>query len=520
MSKLIAPNLDRRKLLRGMAAFGIGTAIPFTSLAQAIDGSTPFTLGIASGDPWPDGFVIWTRLAPRPLDWHAGMPTVPKGVRVYWEVAEDENFSTLVQKGETVAYAELGHSVHVELAGLKPWRHYWYRFTYNNIRSAVGRAKTAPDPAAKLERVRFAALGCQQYDAGFFTAFRHVADEDLDFVFHYGDYIYEAVYGDESKKPRHIGMDEPFSLDDYRRRYALYKLDSDLQAAHANFSWWVTLDDHEVQDNWAGQWDKYATPPDIFLLRRQAAFQAYYENMPLRRSSMPRGPDMQLYRKASYGDLLSAHFMDTRQFRTDQPCGDGFKSYCQEAFDPAQRMIDVSQDEWLARSLRQTDTRWNLIAQQVMMMNLDRRDKLDAGDKPVYNLDSWAGYPLARAQLLSRFKDLGNVIVLTGDEHRNFAGELREHGHEGKSLAVEFVATSISSGGNGSDARRGTDILMRNNPELIFENNNRGYIVCDVTRDRWTTHYRVVDFVDRRGAPLRTRATFTVERGAPRLQVA
>jgi len=520
MSTPVLPDLDRRRLLLGAAAAGGLSLLPAASLAQATSSVTPFTLGVASGDPWPDGFVIWTRLAPRPLDEHSGMSMAPKGVGVAWEVASDEAFRQVVRKGEAVAYAELGYSVHVEVAGLQPLRPYWYRFTLQGVQSPVGRAKTAPVPGSGLDRVRFAALGCQQYDAGFYTAYRHLCAEDLDFVFHYGDYIYEAVYGDESRKPRHVGSDEPFSLDDYRRRYALYKLDPDLQAAHASFSWWVTLDDHEVQDNWAGDTDKYLTPPDIFLLRRQAAFQAYYENMPLRRSSLPRGPDIQLYRKAVYGDLLNANFMDTRQFRTDQPCNDGFKAYCSDAFDPRQRMIDGGQTRWLHDSLTSTGARWNLLAQQVMMMPLDRRNRADAGTEPVYNLDSWSGYPLAQHDMVESFRGLGNVIVLAGDEHQNFAGELRDKGREGQSLAVEFVATSISSGGNGSDVRAGTDILKRFNPQLGFENDQRGYVVCDVGRDVWRTDYRVLDYVDKPGSPVKTRASLVVERGKPKIEAA
>ncbi len=512
--------LDRRRLLLGAVGMAATAGLPFQGYAQGGLTETPFSLGVASGDPWPDGFVIWTRLAPRPLDEHSGMKMAPKGVPVRWEVARDEGFTQIVQSGEAIAYAELGYSVHVEISGLLPLRPYWYRFTYGGFQSPVGRAKTAPVVGAKLDRVRFAALGCQQYDAGFYTAYRHVSEEDIDFVFHYGDYIYEGVYGDEAKKPRHVGSDEPFSLDDYRRRYALYKLDPDLQAAHASASWWVTLDDHEIQDNWAGKWDKYATPPEIFLLRRQAAFQAYYENMPLRKSSMPRGPDMKLYRKAVYGDLLNANFMDTRQFRTDQPCGDGFKAYCSEAFDPKQQIISHAEETWLYKSLNQSGARWNLLAQQVMMMPLDRRNKIDAGGGVLNNLDSWAGYPLARQRLVEHFRGLGNVIVVTGDEHQNFAGEVRDKGRDGKSLAVEFVATSISSGGNGSETRAGTDILKSHNPQLGFENDQRGYIICDVGPDVWRTDYRTLDYVDKPGAAIQTKAGFVVERGQAKLEKA
>lgn len=515
--------LDRRHFLIGSGAFAGLLTSPVVAAPKIRDeaklSDTPFTLGVASGDPSEDGFVIWTRLAPKPLDEHGGMTMRPTGVPVRWEVAGDEGFQTLLQRGETIAYAELGYSVHVELRGLLPNRPYWYRFTYQGFQSRIGRGKTAPVAGSALDRVRFAAVGCQRYDDGYYTAYRHLSGEELDFVFHYGDYIYETPF--TPNKARQVIGDEPFSLDDYRRRYALYKLDPDLQAAHANFSWFVTLDDHEVQNNWAGEWDQYQTPPEVFLLRRQAAFQAYYENMPLRRSSMPRGPDMQIYRRAVYGDLLNANFMDTRQYRTDQPCGDDFKPYCPEAFDPKGQMINKDEEAWLYHSLNTAGTRWNLLAQQVMMMPMDRRNgQKVVGDQPVINMDAWAGYPVARQRLVDHFKGLGNVIVVTGDEHQNFVGELRANGLEGESLAVEFVGTSISAGGNGHDVRKGNDVLQSHNPHLAFTNDQRGYILCDVGRDTWRTDLRVVDFVEQPDAPIRTRASFAVERGNPKLQKA
>ncbi len=508
---------DRRQLLLGGGAVAASLVLPGTGRGQTVLADTPFTLGVASGDPWPDGFVIWTRLAPKPLDEHAGMTMAPGGVPVTWEVAADEGFAQVVRTGDAVAWAELGHSVHVEISGLDPHRPYWYRFTCAGFRSPAGRARTAPVVGSRLDSVRFAVAGCQQYDAGFYTAYRHISEEDVDFLFHYGDYIYEGRYGDEAKKPRHVVGDEPFSLDDYRRRYALYKLDPDLQAAHASCAWFVTNDDHEIQNNWAGSSDQNGTPPEIFLLRRQAAFQAYYENMPLRKTSLPRGPDMQIYRRAIYGDLLNANFLDTRQFRTDQPCGDGFQPYCSEAFAPKAQMINAKEEAWLHDSLTRPHARWNLVAQQVMMMPMDRRNKADAGYGVINNLDSWAGYPEARQRMVEHFRGLGNVVVVTGDEHQNFAGELRDKGVDGQALAVEFVSTSISSGGNGSDTRPGTDILKSHNPQLDFENDQRGYLICDVGRDVWRTDVRVLDYVDRPGSGVTTRARLAVERGKPKL---
>ncbi|WP_158915400.1 alkaline phosphatase [Caulobacter sp. S45] len=516
---------SRRGVLAGMAA---GLAAPAIVRAQTLFVDTPFQLGVASGDPSPDGFVIWTRLAPRPLEQHGGMPMAP--VEVDYEVAADERFKTVVAKGSTLARPELGHSVHVEIAGLQPHRPYWYRFHIGRERSLTGRARTLPAPGSALERVRFVAGGCQNYEQGLYTAYRHVAEEDLDFFWHYGDYIYEeratpTATDHASGLPIppirvHVG-DEPYSLDDYRLRYAQYKLDTDLQAAHAAHSWWVTWDDHEIDNNWASQWDQDGTPPEIFNLRRQAAAQAYYENMPLRKTSFPHGTAIQIFRRAAYGDLLNAHFLDTRQFRMDQPCGDNFKPVCPEALASDRTIMGAEEERWLFDGLAKSPTRWNLIANQVMMMPLDRRyaDQHEA----IWNMDSWAGYPAARKRLLDHIEahDIKNVVVATGDEHQNYAGELRSGGRpDGKTLAVEFVATSISSGGDGSDLRKGSDVILANNPHLKFVNDQRGYAVCDVGRDVWKTDFRVVDAVSRPSAKIATRASFAVERGAPGLKPA
>jgi len=314
----------------------------------------------------------------------------------------------------------------------------------------------------------------------------------------------------------HVGG-ECYTLDDYRRRYAQYKSDLDLQAAHQSAAWWVTFDDHEVQDNYAGLTDKHQTPPELFALRRAAAYQAWYEHMPVRASALPRGPDVQMYRRARYGDLIDMHFLDTRQFRTDQPCGDEMKPYCPGIDDPKAQMIGATQERWLADGLRR-GARWNGVAQQEMMMPLDRRTGDQAAS--IYNVDSWAGYNAPRERMLAMFKGLGNVVVLTGDEHQNWAGELRMDHGRGAPVGVEFVVTSISSDGDGADKRAGMDAIQAENPALKFTNYQRGYALCDVTPNMWETKLRVVEKVSQPGLPISTRATITVPHGRPELHIA
>jgi alkaline phosphatase D len=513
-------SLNRRAVFGGLAA---AVAAPAIVRAQTVS-ETPFTLGVASGDPSPEGFVIWTRLAPRPLELHSGMAMKP--ATVGWEVATDDRFAMVVAKGDTLARPELGHSVHVEVAGLQPNRPYWYRFTAGAVQSPPGRSRTLPALGANLDRVRFIAGGCQNYEDGLYTAYRRIAEEEgIDFYWHYGDYIYEGsglhTHMSHGVAPVRVHHgDEPYSLDDYRARYTQYKLDPDLQAAHAAMPWWVTRDDHETDNNWASQWDQDGTPPEIFNLRRQASAQAYYENMPLRRTSFPHGTGIQIFRQASYGTLLDCWFLDTRQFRDDQPCGDNFKAPCAEALDAKRTIMGAQEEQWLFNGLAKGTRRWNLVANQVMMMPLDRRQKDDA--PPVWNMDSWAGYPAARKRLLDHLRQqrITNVVVATGDEHQNFAGELRANGAEGQALAVEFLGTSITSGGDGEDLRADNKAILAHNPHCPFINSQRGYVLHEVGRDAWLADFKVLDTVRQPGGKLSTRARFAVERGAPGLRTA
>jgi alkaline phosphatase D len=523
MSVLDRYALSRRRLLTAFGASAVtALAIPLDSgkaLAQAVFRTYPFQLGVASGDPSPDGFVIWTRLAPEPFEIGYGMPMAP--VAVEWEVSDAANMRNIVAKGTTVAPPELGHAVHVEVSGLQPGRDYWYRFTAGKERSLTGRARTTPAVGATLDRVRFAVAGCQSYEGGYYTAYRRLAEDNPDFVFCYGDYIYEgrgARVSNTSSGPvenvrQHFGG-EIYSLDDYRRRYAQYKMDADLQAAHAAAPWFVVWDDHETDNNWVGDLDQDGTDPKIFNLRRQAAVQAYYENMPLRASSFPVATSLQIYRRATYGQLLNLNLLDTRQFRTDQPCNDK-QSWCDAVTAPKAEVVGHAQEKWLIDGLTSSKATWNVIAQQIMMMDLDR----DPGPGVVVNPDSWAGYRIPRGRLLGKIRDakVGNVVVLTGDEHQNFAGDLHIDGakHEGAPIASEFVVTSITSGGDGVDQRDDFAKIQAANPILKFNNNQRGYAICDVTPKAFVTEFKVLDAVTRRDGKLSTRAKWALEAGKP-----
>src|SRR5262245_52301164 len=502
---------DRRAFLKGVAALAATASItrPRVSWAQARPrfADHPFKLGVASGDPLPDGMVLWTRLAPDPLN-GGGMP--PQAVTVKWEVATDERMKEVVLRGSAVASPELGHSVHVEAQGLKPGQWYWYRFTAGDAVSPVGRARTAPAINARLDRLRFAFASCQHFETGFFTAYRHMADEQLDLVVHLGDYIYEGA--PVAGRPRQHNGPEIISLEDYRNRYALYKSDPDLKLAHAAFPWVVTWDDHEVDNNYAGDVPEDKQSRQAFLERRTHAYQAYYEHMPLRRSSLPRGPGMRLYRRLRFGDLAEFNVLDTRQYRADQPCGDGNKPLCPEALDPRATMMGAEQERWLFNNLDRSKALWNVIAQQVMVARYDSAP----GPELRLSMDKWAAYPAALDRFMKFLHERkpSNPIVLTGDIHSNWVADLKADFNDPNSAIVgtEFVGTSISTGGDGMDIRPDVERQMAENPHIKFYNGRRGYVRCDITPQHWQTDYRIVAAVTKPDEPISTRASFVVEK--------
>jgi alkaline phosphatase D len=478
----------------------------------------PFQLGVASGDPRPDSVVLWTRLAPDPLN-GGGMPT--RNTPVSWEIAEDQRFARIAARGTEVAAPDLAHSVHAEATGLRPGREYFYRFRASGEISPTGRTKTAPE--GRVSRVSFAFASCQQYEHGFFTAYRHMAEEDLDVILHLGDYIYE--YGvDEYRAPegniRHHNGPEIMTLADYRNRFALYRGDPDLRAAHAAAPWLVTWDDHEVENNYADDIPENDVSREQFLLRRAAAYQAYYEHMPLRRTSLPSGPDMRLYRAVRYGDLVDFDVLDTRQYRDNQAAGDGYRPPNPEQQDPARSLTGDAQERWLINRLTSGRARWNVLAQQVFFAQ--RANPNPTTGELRYSMDAWDGYTANRDRIMTAIAEHGvsNPVVLTGDVHANWAAELKQNFDEpgSRTLGVEFVGTSITSEGNGSERRADTDRFLGANPHIKFFNNHRGYVRCTAGRDELIADYRILPAVQQPDTAIHTRATFRVENGNPGLQ--
>lgn len=479
----------------------------------------PFTLGVASGDPDHRSVVIWTRLAPKPFEPHGGME--PQSVQVKWQVAEDEAMTKIVKSGTTSATPQLGHSVHVEVNGLKSDRWYWYRFVSGGATSPLGRTRTMPKPDAMPELLRFAVTSCQSFEAGLFTAYEQMKADEPDLVFHLGDYIYEYASGKLGDVRKHIGP-EIQSLTQYRVRYSQYRADPLLHEMHAACPWFVTWDDHEFDNNFANKISEEAGIVEAeFLKRRANAAQAYYEVMPFRARSMPKGPDIQLYRSASFGRLAEFMVLDTRQYRSDQPNGDQRSPLNKAALNPKNTLLGTRQRNWLYRSLIASQGQWNVLAQQVMMGLVGR--PVD-GDKLGYSMDQWPGYAAERADLLNFIRDrrVPNPVVLTGDIHSNWANELRidDHKPEEERIATEFVATSLSSGGNGPTEVKDLDKLKDRNPCVKFHDRQRGYIRCTLTPDNWTSDYMIIDDVLKPGGKTAAAASFVVENGDPTIKSA
>jgi alkaline phosphatase D len=469
----------------------------------------PFTLGVASGDPAPDGFVIWTRLAPSPLDDDGlgGMPSSRYDVQ--WEVARDERFHRVDRRGVVSAGPESAHAVHVELGGLEPGREYFYRFHVDGWTSPSGRALTAPRPDAAGGLLSMAFVSCSNYPAGFFTAYRHLAEERPDLILHLGDYQYEGAAAANTIGRPHVGP-ETVTLANYRQRQALYKSDPDLQAAHAAAPWLAVWDDHEVDNNYADEIADRAVEQPGFVERRAAAYRAYYENMPLRLSSVPVGPDMQLYRRIRWGRLANFHMLDTRQYRSDQACGDGYKD-CSDAADPARSLPGLEQEDWLIEGFRTSQARWDLMGQQVFF---GRRDN-NVGTSNTVSMDAWDGYPASRNRIVQAWRDtpVRNPVVLTGDVHAHWASDVLADWQDPASevLGSELIASSISSGGDGYDEPNGTHPWAAWNPNLRFWTNLRGYVSTRITGDTLTADFRCVPRVTTPDSGVFTRRSYVLE---------
>ena len=475
----------------------------------------PFTLGVASGDPTSTSAVLWTRLAPSPLDPDGGM--AGQRTAVGWEVAEDEAFSRVVRRGRYTAAPELGFSVHVDADGLQPDRPYFYRFTLPSGSSPVGRLRTMP-PDGSLAPFRLAFASCQHYEQGLFTAYDHLANEDAVLVAHLGNYIYE--YAGVETRVRQYATTEIRTLEHYRARYAQTKGDASLRAAHAAAAWIVTWDDHEVDNNYAGLvGENVMESEEQMRLRRAMAYQAWWEHQPVRVPRARRWSDLRIARALDWGGLARFWVLDTRQYRSDQPCGDGTQAVpCGDWADPSRTMLGEEQEQWLFEGLRASRAGWQILVNQLRIAPFDNAPGADRR----ISMDQWSGYPAALDRLSGAIAAHARhrAIAITGDIHSNWVNELRARYDrpEAPVIGAEFVGTSISSGGDGRDASPGwNDDTRAENPHALWHNARRGYVICDFTPSEVRTHYRVVPFVTKPGAPVQTASSWRVQAGRPQI---
>ncbi|WP_306337053.1 alkaline phosphatase [Streptomyces sp. KL118A] len=529
-----ARHLGRRRFLTvtgAAAALAFATNLPVAGVAGAAEldarriADDPFTLGVASGDPQPTSVLLWTRLAPAPYEPGGGLPQ--ERVTVQWEIAHDARFRRVARRGTVTAHPEFSHTVHVEVDHLLAGRTYYFRFRTGRWVSETGRTRTAPRTGTRPGALTLAAVSCQAYHDGYFTAYKHLAQDDVDVVFHLGDYLYEYAvnsvggarnYTDRTL-PAHFNK-ETQTLEDYRLRYALYKNDPDLRAAHAAHPFVVTWDDHEAENNYADDISENDDPPAEFLLRRAAAYRAYWENQPLRRPQLPSGPDAQLYRRLTWGRLAQFDILDTRQYRSDQAYGDTAHVPGAESDDPARTITGATQERWLIDGWRRSRALWNVVPQQVTFS--ERRLDLNAQAK--LSMDAWDGYRASRKRVLAgaRAAGLDNLMVLTGDVHVGYAFDIKADFDDpsSKTVGTEIVATSIASGKDGADKPANWDTYMKANPHLKFYNGRRGYVTVALGSDSARADFKTVPMVSKPGAPISTAASFVTEAGNPGLRPA
>ncbi|MGK5629088.1 alkaline phosphatase D family protein, partial [Streptomyces sp. URMC 123] len=389
----------------------------------------------------------------------------------------------------------------------------------------LGRRRFLTVTGAAPADLRIAAVSCQAYHQGYYTAYRHLAGEDVDAVCHLGDYLYEhpvdAAGGARQYPgqplPAHFNR-ETVTLADYRLRYALYRTDPDLRAAHAAHPFVVTWDDHEVENNYADDIPENGVPPAEFLIRRAAAYRAYWENQPLRAPQRPSGPDMRLYRRLRFGRLAQFDVLDTRQYRSDQAYGDGWQRPGPQSQDPSRTLTGPEQERWLIDGWRAHRPLWNVVPQQVVFS--ERRS--DSTPEYKVSMDAWDGYPAARDRVLAGARAAGvrNLVVLTGDVHVSYAFDIkRDFATPGSpTVGVEFVTTSISSGGDGYDRPADWETYLTANDHMGWYNGRRGYTVLTFDSTKVRADYKTVRRVTVPGAPLQLAASFVSYAGRPGIE--
>ena len=500
-----APIVSPSRRRHCLALAGALALPPFVRHVRAAD-VPRFALGIASGQPQARSIVLWTRLTGADL---------PPQVPVRWELSRNDAFSDIVARGTEIALEADVHCVHAEPSALEPGRWYWYRFEALGQRSTVGRTRTTPAPDA-AEDLRFALASCQRYDHGHYAAWRHVARSDLDLVVFAGDYIYEYASPPTALRPHSGGAVR--TLAEYRARYAQYKSDAALQAAHAALPWLMVWDDHEVDNDYAGLQGQ-ALQAD-FRAQRSAAYQAYWEHMPFPKAARPMGPDMRIYGRTEWGSLACIHALDDRQYRDPQACpreGRGGANTvwlrdCPALSDPKRSLLGAAQERWLADGW-DLQRRWNLLAQQTLMARLS----LNHPTEGLYWTDGWDGYAASRQRLLDTVAErkVPGVVVLGGDVHAHYVADLKSNFDDPQSpvVATEFCGTSITS--RGTAPERVIEAL-RHNPHVRYGRpDQRGYVQCTLDAQALQARLMAVDDVTKPDSAVQVAARFVVDAKQP-----
>ena len=528
LPRLTGPLVDRRRFLTGAAASVVAittgcssaddaknaTGVSSSTTAGSVTSTTlhsaklsgdPFSLGVASGDPLADRVILWTRLAPDALaaDGGGGMPASP--VDVVWEIATDERFTEMAATGVFTAKADHGHSVHVDAEGLDPATDHHYRFRVGDWTSPVGRTRTLADGSP--DRFSVGVANCQMLETGYYAAYRHMAQEDLDLVLHLGDYIYEYPGSTDTRgsKPEHMVN----SLNDYRLRYASYKVDPDLRAAHARFPFVVTWDDHDVANNYMGDVVP-GTPDDEAKARKAAAYQAWWENLPVRLDAPDGAAELAVYRDFTAGDLARLYVLDERQNSDLPPCRPDPQNSMDFGDCPARTEEDRSrlgagQEKWLDKALDQGGVTWNLLGNPVVLAGVDT-----GTDTAAFYLDTWDGFPQARERLIAQLAAVDNPVVLTGDYHQGMVLDVHATPFDQSTAVVapEFMAPPISSGLFGADVSKRT-------LQLREQLNKHGYLTVEATPDKLTAKFRVLAEVTDPKTAVSTASTWIVNAGDP-----
>lgn len=500
----------RRIFLQQVAAGAAAAVIPVRGMcANPTFASNPFSLGIASGDPTDQSIILWTRLAPDPLAPGGGMADLAVPVR--WQVARDKRFRRLVREGIAIATPDLAHSVHVDVQGLDQKTQYWYRFSAGDAESKVGRTRTLAAPGTQVSAARFTTCSCQHFEQGYFTAYAHMIEDAPDFVVHLGDYIYEVSFGSAIRS--HIDNSPVLSIDDFRTRHALYKSDPDLQAAHRVLPFFAVPDNHDALPD---------DDPTKYSIR-SAAYQAWYEHMPVRAWYRLGSAALSAYQSVDVGSLLRLNLLDTRQFRTHGEISEGdpnyafgiFKPDVPERHDVNRSMLGVEQMRWLSSRLKNSPAAWNAVASTVPVGEFEFRRNADPTSHYYYS--SWDGFPANRNALFDSLRATENPVVLSGDIHSFWAKELNlDPDDKAKKIATEFVTSSISAGWPEPLSIPVSENLSRNPTTRLYEPAYRGYTLHDVTADAWTTTMRAVESVKVKNSGSKTIATFRITTGEGR----